>query len=155
DALLQFPIAAHVGQKHKRLRTREGGIPSRAMRARLDLLPVLIAVPARFYVLDQLFPADWMLAVDRMPKLLLRHWSADPPLIRERANPFALRFTYLLVIFARDHPRIGVFALVITLRPGHTESVTDGQHEQSFQSNDCETARTSSCFTLRYVSPPA
>src|SRR6266545_3649623 len=154
DALLQFLIAAHIGQKHKRLRTREGGVPSRAMRARLDLLPVLVAVPARLDVFDQLFPADWMLAVDRMPKLLFRHWSIDPPLIRERANPFASRFAFLLVIFALDHPRIGVFALVITLRPGHTESVTDSQHEPSFQSNDCETARRSSGFNLICVSPP-
>src|SRR5262249_6786077 len=57
----------------------------------------------------------------------------DPPLFRERANPFALRLAFLLVIFAMDHPRIGVFALVISLRPGHTKSVTDGQHEPSFQ----------------------
>src|SRR5215510_13535661 len=96
-----------------------------------------------------------MLAVDRMPKLLFRHWSIDPPLFRERANPFASRFAFLLVIFALDHPRIDVFALVITLRPGHTESVTDGQHAPSFQSNDCETARRSSGFNLICVSPLA
>jgi hypothetical protein len=98
------------------------------MRARLDLLPVPVAIPSRLDVFDQLFPADRMLAVYRMLKLRFRNWSCDPPLFRERANPFALRFAFLLVIVALDHRRIGVFAFVISLRPGHTKGVTDGQH---------------------------
>src|SRR5215469_8317327 len=118
-------ISAHQSSERYALWCGERRIPTRTVLHRSYFLAVVVHIFPCGFVADELLACDRMLAFGEPLKVLLMHFTLEPPLLGKSPVPLAVYLVALrVIVLAGVRELFGVIRLGLAC----TQGIRDGQH---------------------------